>query len=119
MATEKHSIPRDPSEWRPTNHFTERFRNRGDGPDRHLDGEIVRECIEEGSVRWSPDKQLLWLRATVGGVTYRLVANPDKQALVTGYPISINTVAARKSGRWSSTAIEEIRQFISESDTDD
>lgn len=110
MATTE-DIPRDPGEWRPTHHFTERFRNRGDGPNRHLDAEIVRRCIEDGDIIRESNGQIRF-RATVAGVTYRLVADPGNRMIQTAYPVSMNAKEARESGRWSSVQLGDIRRFI-------
>ncbi len=107
------SIPRDPSHYRPSHHFAERFRDRFDEHNRHLDGEIVRRCIEQGEARPQSGGRVC-LRETVGGVTYRLVVSPPEELVVTGYPLGINTEAARASGRWSTQQIEDIREFISD-----
>jgi hypothetical protein len=108
-----HSPPRDPSAYRPGIHFGERFHDRyeDDRPPRHLDGEIVDGCIEEGEVT-EADSGLLWFRETFGGVTYRLVVNREDREVITGYPVSINTEHARQSGRWTSQQIADIREFI-------
>ncbi|MDS0280277.1 hypothetical protein NDI85_21060 [Halomicroarcula sp. S1AR25-4] len=105
--------PREPSAYRPTFHFTQRFHDRyeDDRPPRHLDDEIVATCITDGAVT-KADPGTVWFRATFGGVTYRLVVDVDVGEVVTGYPISINTEAARDSGRWTSEQIEDIREFI-------
>ncbi|MDS0284719.1 hypothetical protein [Haloarcula onubensis] len=112
MATST-SPPREPSAYRPTNHFGERFNDRydDDRPPRHLDGDIVSGCIEDGAAT-SQGGGTVWFRETFAGATYRLVVNVDEGTVLTGYPISINTVAARNSGRWTSDQIEDIRKFI-------
>jgi hypothetical protein len=104
-------VPRDPSAFRPSIHFGERAGDRYTERKRHLDGEIIDGCIERGDVR-KVDATTRWLRETFAGVTYRLVVNVEKREVVTGYPIGINTEAARDSGRWTSQEIEDIREFI-------
>ncbi|MDF9748386.1 hypothetical protein [Natrinema salsiterrestre] len=113
MSTDAQSPPREPSAYRPSLHFPERFNDRyeDDRPPRHLDDEIVRRCIEAGSVT-EADPGTVWLRETFGGVTYRLVVDVGDREVITGYPISINTTAARRSGRWSTQQIADIREFI-------
>jgi len=107
------SVPREPSAFRPSNHFAERFkgRNYDDRPPRHLDGEIINGCISRGTTT-RQGSGIVWFRETFAGVTYRLVANVDKGVVVTGYPISVNTKHARESGRWSAEQIDDIREFI-------
>ena len=105
--------PRDPSAYAPSNHFVGHVRDWTDGPDRHLDGDIIRACIEEGEVRPHPhDPEKRYFRATVAAVTYRLVVNVEQGVVVTGYPLGINPDAARDSGRWSSRQIEDILAFL-------
>lgn len=107
--------PREPSAYRPSLHFPERFHDRyeDDRPPRHLDAEIVDGCIADGEVNHEPPSStIIWFRETFGGVTYRLVIDVDEREVVTGYPISISIEAARDSGRWTSTQIEDIREFI-------
>jgi len=113
MATSPNDVPREPSAFRPSLHFPERFHDRyeDDRPPRHLDDEIVRGCIEDGEVT-EADPGIIWFRETFGAVTYRLVVNESEREVLTGYPISINTEAARTSGRWSEDQIEDIRRFI-------
>ena len=109
--------PRDASAYRPTIHFSDRFHNRCDGPNRHLDGEIVRACLEDGHVERVPGERELWFfQATVCAVTYRLLANQRTGDVLTGYPIGMNERAALASGRWSRAAIEDIRAAISYGD---
>jgi len=104
-------VPRTPSAYRPSIHFGERARDLATDRNRHLDGDIIDGCIERGSVR-KVDASTRWLRETFGGVTYRLVVDVADREVITGYPISINTEAARASGRWSPQEIEDIREFI-------
>jgi len=104
-------LPRDPSAYRPSTHFGQRFRDRYDDRDRHLDGEIVDGCIEHGDAK-KVNAGIYHLRETFGGATYRLVVDVDDREVVTGYPVSINTEHARRSGRWTSQEIEDIREFI-------
>lgn len=106
-------LPREPSAYRPSIHFPERFHDRyeDDRPPRHLDDEIVRGCIERGNVKHT-DPGTVWFRETFGGVTYRLVIDIDDREVITGYPISINTEVAQASGRWSPSQINDIRTFI-------
>ncbi|WP_058997823.1 hypothetical protein [Haloarcula sp. CBA1127] len=109
------NCPREPSAYRPSLHFPERFHDRyeDDRPPRHLDGEIVAGCITDGTANHdSGSSKIVWFRETFGGVTYRLVVDVDEREVVTGYPISINTKAARRSGRWTATQVEDIREFI-------
>lgn len=106
-------VPRDPSAYRPSTHFPIRFHDRyeDDRPPRHLDGEIVDGCIERGETqRHSND--IVWFRETFGGASYRLVVDVGDREVITGYPVSINTDHARRSGRWTSKQIEDIREFI-------
>jgi len=112
-ATDGTGLPREPSAYRPSLHFPERFHDRyeDDRPPRHLDDEIVAGCICHGDVRRPADDTALF-RETFGGVTYRLVVDSEDHEVVTGYPIGINTEAARASGRWSPQQIEDIREFI-------
>ncbi|MFC6825701.1 hypothetical protein [Halopelagius fulvigenes] len=111
MSADDLPTPREPSAYRPGIHFGERFGDRYSDRKRHLDGEIINGCIENGVVT-KQGRDLWWLRETFGGVTYRLVIDTEEREVVTGYPVSINTDAARESGRWSAQQIEEIRHFI-------
>jgi len=104
-------LPRDPAAYRPTNHFAERFHDRYDEYNRHIDGEVVRACIEDGEARDRAGDRV-YLRKTIGGVTFRLVVSPGMGTVVTGHPIGVNTEAARDSGRWSAQQIEEIQEFL-------
>ena len=106
-------MPREPSAFRPSLHFPERFHDcyEDDRPPRHLDDEIVRGCIENGEVT-DADPDIYWYRETFDGVTYRLVVNDSKREVITGYPISINTEVAESSGRWTPEQIEDVRRFI-------
>lgn len=113
MSTQAGDVPRDPSAFRPSLHFPERFHDRyeDDRPPRHLDDEIVADCIKHGEVRPGPGG-VVWLRKTFDAVTYRLVVDIESREVVTGYPIGINTDAAKRSGRWTSEQVEDIREFI-------
>jgi len=107
------SPPRKPDAYAPSNHFVGHVRNRSEGPDRHIDGDIIRACIENGDVRPHPhDDAKRYFRRTVDAVTYRLVVNVEEGVVVTGYPIGINPEAARDSGRWSSAQIRDILDFL-------
>lgn len=115
MSTQPSSsdVPRDPSAFRPTPHFTERFHDRYEDelPPRHLDGDIVSGCIQEGSIDAQPGGKVAF-RETFGGVTYLLVVDPTDREVVTGYPIAINTDVASASDRWSSREVDDIHEFI-------
>lgn len=104
-------IPRKPSAYRPTCHFTIRFKdNYTHEPPRYLDGEIVERCIREGtpSVR-APNK--CELRATFDGVRFVLVVNPQKGTVITGYPERVYSDAGSE-GRWTSEELTHLRAFI-------
>ena len=109
------SVPRDPASYRPGIHFGERFHDKYDEHNRHLDGEIVSGCIEHGASK-KVNADVFHLRETFGGVTYRLVVNVAKGEVITGYPISINTHTARDSGRWTRQQIEDILAFLRDDD---
>jgi len=106
------TVPRDPNAYRPGRHFVERFRDRyeNDRPPRHLDGEVVRRCIEDGEV--TRHDGAVRFETTVGGVRYRLVVNAADRKVVTGYPLAIDETAARDSGRWSASQLADLREFI-------
>lgn len=111
--TADESIPREPSAYRPSNHLAEHVKGlTDDGADRHLDGDVIRACIERGTVTHAGGPAYRF-EATIGGVTYRLVVNADRNVAVTCHPIGINCDAARASGRWSSAQIDDIRTFVS------
>lgn len=57
-----YSIPRDPSAYRRTDHFTFRF-NRRSNPEPT--GRVVRECITEGDVYATHDPERRFFEATV------------------------------------------------------
>ena len=103
--------PRDPSAFRPTQHFTARFKDNYDEFNRHLDGEVVRKTIEEGRPRPQGDSKWL-LHHEIDGVRFRLVVNPTKGTVITGHPVNIDLEEARASGRWSSSQIDDIREFL-------
>jgi len=107
------NVPREPSAYRPTIHFHERFHDRydDDRPPRHLDGKIVDGCITRGEAI-QKDGCTYELRETFGGVTYIIVVNAAKGKVVSGYPVGINTEVAEASGRWSSDEIDDILEFI-------
>jgi len=104
-------LPRDPSAYRPSIHFGQQATDAGTDRPRHLDGDIIDGCIERGDAT-KVNAGVYHLRETFAGVTYRLVVDVDDREVVTGYPISVNTEAARRSDRWTSTEIDEIRHFI-------
>lgn len=105
------ALPREPAAYRPSNHFAQRFHDRYDEFNRHLDGEIVATCIREGEVtHHQPDKA--HLEADIGGVRYRLVVAPDEGAVITGHPVALDEDRARESGRWSSDQRADIRVFL-------
>lgn len=117
MATS--DVPREPSAFRPSLHFPERFHDRyeDDRPPRHLDDEIVRECIERGEVRQPADDVALF-RRTFGGVDYRLVVDLGDSEVVTGYPVEIDQAAAEDSSRWTPDQVEDIVEFIATDPSD-
>jgi len=103
------AVPRDPSALHPTPHFGQQLRE----DERHLEGDIIRACIERGRrSQIRPDRYLL--TETVGGVTYRLVVDTDTQEVVTGYPARIDEPAARASARWTDDQLADIRHFLAE-----
>lgn len=107
MATTDESIPREPSAYRPSNHFAQRFRE----PERHLDGEIVATVIQTGEVTHrQADK--FHLDADIDGVTFRLAVDPRSHDVITGHPLSVDDAVARASSRWSESDLEDIREFI-------
>ena len=104
-------FPRSPSAYTPSIHFGERFGDRYAEHNRHLDGEIIRGCIERGSAtRTGPNT--VKLHEEFGGVTYRLVLNVEDREVVTAHPTNIDLKAARESGRWTCEQIEDIHEFI-------
>ena len=116
MATaETDAPPRDPEAYRPGIHFGARFHDRyeDDRPPRHLDGEIVSGCIQDGTlVDRDDDPNVVWFEQEFGGVRYRLVANVSKRRVLTAYPVALNWTTAKDSGRWTPTQLEDIEEFI-------
>jgi len=112
-ATSTDIVPREPSAYTPSMHFSERFHDRyeDDRPPRHLDDEIVRGCIERGDAR-KINAEKWWLEETFGGVTYRLVVTVPDMDVITGYPIQCDRDVAWASGRWSSQQLDDIEAFI-------
>lgn len=112
MSADPATFPRDPSAFRPTPHFTERYHDRYGAENRHLDGDIVAGCIEDGTATEADANGIVYLRETFAGATYRLVVDVDDREVVTGYPLAINTEAAKQSSRWTTTQVEEIHAFV-------
>jgi len=100
-------VPRDPSAYRPTNHFRDRFRDATDDPPRHLDGEIVRTCITEGRID-RRDSDAVRFKAAFDGVTYVIVADPEHGTVLTGFPTALDWQTAIKSNRWTRSQLEDI-----------
>lgn len=107
-------LPRDPSAWRPTNHFAERVKDLyTNEPPRHLDGDIIEGCIREGKATHSGTQRgVYYLDHAVGGVTYRLVVAERKGLVLTGYPIAIDETVAETSPRWTPDELRDIRAHI-------
>lgn len=107
-------LPRAPSAFSPSTHFAQRFRGPGaDGFDRHLDGEIVRRCIEDGDLR-KVNRDKWRFEADIAGVEYALVVRQSTQDVITGHPIALDHERAAASSRWSSEQLTEIQTFLDE-----
>jgi len=105
-------VPRDPSAFRPSPHFGTKVKDLGTDRNRHLDGDIINGCIKHGERR-KVGAGLYHLRETFDAATYRLVVDVDDREVITGYPISINSEAARQvDSRWSHDQVEDILHFI-------
>lgn len=115
MSTDSQSpdpIPRDPSAYRPTCHFRDRFRDATDDPPRHLDGEIVRECITNGHIS-REDEAAVRFRREFDGVEYVIVVNPDSGTCVTGHPVALDwQTASQPDSRWTTDQLEDIDAFL-------
>jgi len=107
-------LPRDPSAWRPTNHFVERFKDLyAEEPPRHLSGDIVDGCIRNGDVTTpATQRGVYYLDETFGGVTYRLVVAARKGLVLTGYPVAIDDDTAEASHRWTPDELRDIRAHV-------
>jgi hypothetical protein len=111
MSTEG-PLPREPSAFSPTTHFGQRLRGPGaDGYDRHLDGEIVRRCIEEGTLR-KVNRDRYRFETDIDGVEYALVVRASTKDVITGHPVALDRDRARASSRWSTEQISEIEAFL-------
>lgn len=114
--------PRQPIAYTPTLHFGEKFDDKYDEHDRYLDDDVVRECIENGETyarseliddgEFDPTAGPVYFRATVGGVTFRLVIDVDDREVITGFPIGVQPESAIESGRWSRSDVDGIREFL-------
>ncbi|RQG93749.1 hypothetical protein [Natrarchaeobius oligotrophus] len=104
-------LPREPSAWRPETHFGQKIKGLNGDRKRHLDGDIVRGCIERGTAT-KVNRDIYHLREEFGGVSYTLVVDAATREVITGYPDAIDADAARESGRWSSQQIADIQHFI-------
>ncbi|WP_135830651.1 hypothetical protein [Halorussus halobius] len=113
MSTESPTsdVPREPSAYRPTNHFRDRFRDATDSPPRHLDGEIVRECITRGEVA-RRDASTVGFRREFSGVAYVIVVNPESGTCVTGHPVALDWQTASGSDRWTREQLHDIDEFL-------
>lgn len=75
-------IIRDPSEYTPSIHFTQRFKQKK----RKLTGDVIRECITEGEATVDEKTGAIKYRSTVDGTRYCLVADPETREVCTAYP---------------------------------
>ena len=110
MATQQSTIPREPSAYRPGNHFAQRVKGYGDR-DRHLDGDIINSCIQDGRVFRTTSGNHKFVR-WFDGVQYCLIIDLPAREVVTGFPAAIDTEAARRSDRWTDDQIDDIQHFI-------
>lgn len=106
--------PREPSAYRPTLHFKERFEDAFDEHRRHLDGEIVRRCITDGEVVTQGRNAVRFVE-DIEGVTYAIVVNPRSRCVASGYPVSLDWTSAAESGRWTESQLEDINAFLADS----
>jgi hypothetical protein len=105
--------PRKPSAYTPLRHFGQRFRENR----RHLDEEVVEACIREGDLRDNEDGCGCFRLEWGEGVAYYLIAGFHERGyriLVTGWPHLHDRKAAMKSGRWSSSELDDIESFNQE-----
>lgn len=109
--TASEPVPREPSAYRPTNHFRDRFRDAHDETPRHLDDEIVRECIKNGTVE-KVNREKYRFREWFGGVEYAIVVATDRGVVLTGHPVAIDEDTAWESGRWTTDQLDDIRSFL-------
>lgn len=111
-------VPRDPGAYRPTCHFRDRFRDATDDPPRHLDGEIVNECITSGHVD-RQDRHTVRFTADFDGVEFVIVVNPVHGTCVTGHPVSLDWQTAVESDRWTRSQLADIDEFLKAKYRDD
>ena len=111
MSTEQ--LPREPSAWSPTPHLGDRVRK----PDRHLDGDVIRTCIEEG-VRHELGNGYVAAEQWIDGVHYRLVLDPQSREVVTGYPQGVDQEVALANG-WTKGQLQNVREAIRQAEQTD
>jgi hypothetical protein len=104
-------IPREPSAYRVTLHFKQRFEDAQSEFRRHLDGEIIQRCITHGEPL-RENRHTVRFEETIAGVTYRIVVNPTNGTCVSGYPTAIDWDIAMDSGRWTRPQLEDIQEFL-------
>lgn len=106
----KKMYPRVPGIYTPTRHFVQRFKES----ERHLNGEIIRQCFRYGEIIDNNDGCACFRYEWGKGVAYYLIAGFHEQGyriVVTAWPVVHDRDAALKTKFWDEEAIEEIEQL--------
>jgi len=107
-------LPREPSAFSPSNLVVQRLRGPGaDGHDRHLDGEILRQCITRGEL-YRDGRDIWCFEADVDGVAFEIVVRDSSREVITGRPVRVDVDRARASERWSAEQLDEIEAFLAD-----
>lgn len=102
--------PQVPGIYTPTQHFVQRFKQ----DERHLNGEIIRQCIRYGELIDNDDGCACFRSEWGKGVAYYVIAGFHEDGyriIITAWPHVHDRQAALKTNYWDEETINEIEEL--------
>ncbi|ELZ84443.1 hypothetical protein C453_12891 [Haloferax elongans ATCC BAA-1513] len=92
-------------------HVIQHAKGLSKGPNRHISGDIIRECIEDGTPR-KVNRHTWRFETDIDGVEFATVVATDEHEIVTAHPVSVDHDVASDTGRWTPDDLADIEAAI-------
>ncbi|ELZ96042.1 hypothetical protein C440_05612 [Haloferax mucosum ATCC BAA-1512] len=103
--------PAEFAAYSPTRHVIQHAKGLSKGPNRHVSGDLIRECIEDG-VPKKVNRHKWRFQKRIGGVDFVTVVATDAHEILTAHPIAVDRPKAERRGYWSATELDDLEAVI-------
>ncbi|REA00233.1 hypothetical protein DEQ92_20495 [Haloferax sp. Atlit-6N] len=99
--------PAEFTAYEPTRHVIQHAKGLSKGPNRHVDADLLRECIESGAAR-KVNRGMWRFEKEIAGVEFAVVVSSDSNEIITAFPTVVNRAEAEHIGYWADDELDDI-----------